>query len=78
MRTILLTDRYNDWCHICGNRNRGNVEIWYPKNAEHETKNTEYLRICRTCVEAAFALFQLKEADHRAQLAPNAEAQNDQ
>ncbi|MGC8639016.1 MAG: hypothetical protein ACP5XB_03955 [Isosphaeraceae bacterium] len=26
----------DDWCHICGTRQALNVDIWYPKNAEHE------------------------------------------
>lgn len=37
-----------DWCHICGKRRLG-VDIWYPENAEHDTKNTKYIRICDAC-----------------------------
>jgi len=41
-----------DWCHICGSRYSATVDISYPDNAEHETKNTKYVRICAGCAEA--------------------------
>jgi hypothetical protein len=41
----------NDWCHVCGERTQPHVEVWYPKNAEHEQKQTQYMRICAYCVE---------------------------
>lgn len=40
----------NDWCHICGKRKSELADIWYPKNAEHEKEETEYIRICYECV----------------------------
>lgn len=38
-----------DWCHICGDRTRDNADVWYPANAEHGGKDTQYIRICVTC-----------------------------
>jgi len=47
----------NDWCHVCGGRGqRTFVLIDYPANAEHDKKNTKFLRICKDCVEAAHKL----------------------
>jgi hypothetical protein len=48
----------NDWCHICGERNRGGMaDVWYPQNAEHTRIGLEhkegprYIRICWECSE---------------------------
>lgn len=48
-----------DWCHVCGNRIVGHVEIWFRGNAEHfldgnkpANDTTSYMRICKTCVKA--------------------------
>lgn len=41
----------NDWCHICGKRSYENIDIRYPKNAEHDIENTEYIRICSNCIK---------------------------
>ena len=40
----------DDWCHLCGQRTESLLDIWYPKNAEHDTKQTEYIRICKDCI----------------------------
>ena len=40
-----------DWCHLCGERTKPFVECWYPENAEHDRKQTEFLRVCAACVE---------------------------
>jgi len=51
---------YKDWCHICGNRNYCNADVWYPENAEGATKKShnsqrgkgiKYIRICALCAE---------------------------
>lgn len=41
----------NDWCHVCGLRTEPLVDCWYPKNAEHGGKRSEYIRICEGCAE---------------------------
>lgn len=38
-----------DWCHLCGIRQAYLADIWYPKNAEHDKKQTQYIRICCDC-----------------------------
>ena len=38
-----------DWCHICGKRDNPLADVWYPENAEHDTKDTKYIRICVVC-----------------------------
>lgn len=38
-----------DWCHLCGVRSYTLVDIRYPDNAEHETHNVHYIRICKEC-----------------------------
>jgi hypothetical protein len=43
--------KHNDWCHICGERPANLADVWYPANAEHRGKNTEYIRICVGCAE---------------------------
>ena len=40
-----------DWCHLCGWRTSPLADIWYPDNAEHQTANTKYIRICVSCGE---------------------------
>src|SRR5688500_18789726 len=45
----------DDWCHVCGDRIKGHIEIWFPENAEHEKKKdkprtSNYIRICKECV----------------------------
>ena len=50
-----------DWCHLCGTRQQGNVDVFYPKNAEHEISflhnNTpNYIRICADCGAAITAI----------------------
>ncbi len=52
---------FDDWCHICGTRQQGNVEIHYPWNAEHEilgqngegctNSKSRFLRVCADCGE---------------------------
>ena len=47
-----------DWCHVCGERNNRNAELWWPDNAEHEkivfqreaVAAGRYLRICEKCI----------------------------
>ena len=48
----------NDWCHICGRREDATVDVWYPKNAEHDLMDgidrsrpplENYVRICKGC-----------------------------
>lgn len=41
----------NDWCHLCGQRESVLADIGYPRNAEHDFKRTEYIRICSCCGE---------------------------
>lgn len=40
-----------DWCHLCGARSQENVDVSYPRNAEHGGPDSEYIRICRSCGE---------------------------
>ena len=40
-----------DWCHICGARSFDNLEIFYPRNAEHKDGHERYIRICGGCVK---------------------------
>ena len=47
-----------DWCHLCGKRQKYTADVWYPENAEHQDKCTEYIRICLDC-----ALIITHEAD---------------
>lgn len=53
--------RESDWCHCCGARvDGGLVEVWYPRNAEHEgttvspsavsAELTKYIRLCADCI----------------------------
>jgi len=42
----------NDWCHICGLRRDELVDVWFPKDAEHDIYLTEYIRICSACAGA--------------------------
>ena len=51
MVRILRKDS-EDWCHLCGDRTRPLVDVWYPENAEHDDDETEYIRICKGCVDA--------------------------
>jgi len=39
----------DDWCHFCGSRRHFLADVFYPKNAEHQKENTEYIRICNIC-----------------------------
>jgi len=39
-----------DWCHLCGVRRDGLVEITYPENAEHSNIGNKYVRMCGVCV----------------------------
>ena len=39
----------NDWCHLCGVRKADLADIFYPENAEHGGRETEYIRICDAC-----------------------------
>lgn len=54
-----------DWCHICGSRENGCcADVFYPKNAEHDTHNDKYIRICGKCAEAMLnAIFDAKPVD---------------
>lgn len=40
-----------DWCHICGQRRERLADVWYPRNAEHGGRDTEYIRVCCQCAE---------------------------
>ena len=40
-----------DWCHLCGRRDTPQAEIRYPKNAELDDEDTEYIRICIACAQ---------------------------
>ncbi|MFM7846734.1 MAG: hypothetical protein ACKPEY_21215 [Planctomycetota bacterium] len=46
----------SDWCHVCGRRRKiAFVDIWRPRNAEHEQnpgRHASYLRVCQTCLQA--------------------------
>lgn len=44
-----LRQHTNDWCHICGKREKLLCDVWYPQNAEHDKKDTKYIRICSVC-----------------------------
>ena len=50
------TQAKTDWCHVCGERRQIRfVEVWHPRDAEHERnpgKHAQYVRICRTCIES--------------------------
>jgi len=44
----------NDWCHLCGKRDRHKVNIFYPRNAEHkETPLVSNIRVCSRCLQIA-------------------------
>jgi hypothetical protein len=51
-----------DWCHFCGTRQRENVEVWFPDNAEHELVDVpirgaqHFHRICADCGAAIAAV----------------------
>jgi len=48
-----------DWCHVCGKRETTpKADIRYPKNAEHDTKDVNYLRICKSCLNTALDVLQ--------------------
>ena len=51
MKVIQHDSLANDWCHLCGKRKHPTADIWFPENAEHERKNTRYVRICSNCAE---------------------------
>ena len=38
-----------DWCHLCGARSDYTADVWYPDNAEHGPKGSNYVRICAIC-----------------------------
>lgn len=48
--TVISDHVSTDWCHLCGNRSRNNVDISYPGNAEHNTGRMKYVRICQICL----------------------------
>ena len=54
-----------DWCHLCGMRKNNLSDIWYPENAEHDTKAAKYVRICDDCsyriTQAAQGLVRVEE-----------------
>lgn len=39
-----------DWCHLCGNTHNELLDVWYPENAQNDNLDTEYIRICGSCV----------------------------
>ena len=42
-----------DWCHLCGLRLYGTLEISYSKNAEHDKGNeSQFIRMCGDCIES--------------------------
>jgi len=56
---VALESKDNEWCHLCGQRSTGIfVEVWLPKNAEHDRRNSagaldrSYLRMCADCATA--------------------------
>ncbi len=51
----LSINKSEDWCHLCGDRSEEpKVDVNYPSNAEHLKVDTEYLRICRTCIQRMY------------------------
>lgn len=49
----------DDWCHLCGHRDRPTVDVFYAANAEHALRNPEghqdrpkYFRVCDCCALA--------------------------
>jgi hypothetical protein len=61
-----------DWCHICGSRHSATVDIQYPDNAEHETINRKYVRICGGCAEAIlFVIKTSAEIDTKNRINPS-------
>lgn len=56
----------NDWCHLCGKREHPLADIWFPEEAESDTENTRYIRICSGCAEKirGIALGDVSPDDH--------------
>lgn len=50
MAIVSRNEIENEWCNICGKRSNDNADVWYPVNAEHGMKNTQYIRICFDCI----------------------------
>lgn len=48
---VIYHDSPRDWCHLCGKRKYPTADIWFPENAEHNKKNTRYIRVCSECAE---------------------------
>jgi len=56
-----LEHNSSDWCHVCGQRGKPQVDIVYSINAEMSSRRSssslsEYFRICSECLEKANAV----------------------